>query len=229
MFGPTGPTLTEEQRQRYEQDRVTLAQVLPGLRHYIWADGRGAIAEGEVEVDIGAGCWESVEIRMIFDDSYPRVPPRVFYLGQRWNPEDDRHIMANHEFCLWLPNVDTPTVAADGELRKFALRLLPFLRDQFVYDDLGRWPGRDWRHGRRAAYAQHLIETLNITDAVTFRRLWPLLLGSTLASERACPCGSQLPYLRCHRPVVERLQWVRKLGERHRLPHAVEEQLDEAA
>ncbi len=229
MFGPTGPTLTEERQRRYEQDRVTLAQVLPGLRHYIWADGRGAIAEGEVEVDIGAGCWDSVDISMIFDEHYPRVPPRVFDLGQRWAPEDDRHIMANHEFCLWLPHVDTPKVGADGELREFALRLLPFLRDQFVYDDLGRWPGRDWRHGRRAAYAQHLIEALNVTGPAAFRRLWPLLLGSTRASERACPCGSRLPYGRCHRLTVERLQWVRKLGERDQLPHAVEEQLHEAA
>jgi hypothetical protein len=208
---------------------VTLAQVLPGLRHYIWADGRGAIAEGEVEVDIGAGCWDSVDISMIFDERYPRVPPQVFDLSRRWAPDDDRHIMANHEFCLWLPHVDTPKVEADSELREFALRLLPFLRDQFVYDDLGRWPGRDWRHGRRAAYAQHLIEALNVTDPPMFRRLWPALLGQRPGPGGPCPCGSRIPYRRCHRPAIERLSWVRTLRDCDRLPRAVEEHLREAA
>lgn len=166
---------------------------------------------------------------MIFDEHYPRVPPRVFDLGRRWAPDDDRHLMANHEFCLWLPHVDTPKVEADSELREFALRLLPFLRDQFVYDDLGRWPGRDWRHGRRAAYAQHLIEALNVTDPAMFRRLWPTLLGQRPGPGGPCPCGSRIPYRRCHQPTIERLSWVRTLRDCDRLPRAVEEHLREAA
>lgn len=229
MFGPTGPTHTEQQLRRYDEDRELLQQMLPELRHLIYADGRGAVAEGAIDVDVGAGCWETVYIRVVFDHEYPCRPPRVFEVGGRWLPEADRHIMVDNEFCLWLEHVDTPTVATAEDLRDFLLRLLLFLRDQFVFDDLGRWPGRQWRHGSTAAYAQHLTEALGITRVEMFARLWPALLGSPPRPDRACPCGSKLLYHRCHRPSIERLQWVRTLDNRKQLPRAVQEHLDEAA
>lgn len=230
MFGPTGPTLTEQQRQRYEQDRQLLREMLPGVRHLIRADGSGAVAEGSVEVDVGAGCWETVQIEIVFERSYPRQPPRVYETGGRWKPEDDRHIMASHEFCLWLEHVDTPSFDTIEDLRRAILRLLMFLRDQFVYDDLGhRWPGAQWRHHAPAAYAQHLTETLHITDAAMFGRLWPALLGKRPEPRGRCPCGSRIPYRRCHLPAIERLSWVRTLKDCDRLPRAVKEHLREAA
>ena len=147
MFGRTGPTLTEQQLQRYEQDRQLLSEMLPEMRHLIHADGSGAVAEGPVEVDVGAGCWETVQIEIVFERDYPRTPPRVYETGGRWRPEDDRHIMDTHEFCLWLEHVDTPSFATVDDLRREILRLLIFLRDQFVYDDLGkRWPSSQWKH-----------------------------------------------------------------------------------
>lgn len=121
----------------------------------------------------------------------PGFHPGSLIWGRRWAPDDDRHLMANHEFCLWLPHVDTPKVEADSELREFGQRLLPFLRDQFVYDDLGRWPARDWRHGQRAAYAQHLVEALNVTDPAMFRRLWPAYSASDPALGRHAPAARE--------------------------------------
>lgn len=230
MFGRTGPTLTEQQLQRYEQDRQLLREMLPEVRHLIHADGSGAIAEGSVEVDVGAGCWETVEITIIFGRDYPKTPPRVYETGRRWHPEDDRHIMAGHEFCLWLEHVDTPGFDTVEDLRREILRLLMFLRDQFVYDDLGkRWPGPQWRHHAPAAYAQYLTETLHVTDTAMFRRLWPALLGDPPDPGQACPCGSRIPYRRCHCTIIERLSWVRTLNDCERLPDAVEEHLREAA
>jgi hypothetical protein len=230
MFGHTGPTLTKQQVQRYEQDRQLLSEMLPAMRHLIHADGRGAIAQGSVEVDVGAGCWETVQIEIVFGRDYPRMPPRIFETGRRWRPEDDRHIMDNHEFCLWLKHVDTPSFASIDDLRREILRLLMFLRDQFVYDDLGkRWPGPQWKHHAPAAYAQHLTEALHITDPGMFCRLWPAILGQGPDRRQPCPCGSGIPYRRCHLPAIGDLSWVRTLKDRDRIPNAVEEQMREAA
>jgi len=230
MFGRTGLTLTEQQLQRYEQDRQLLSEMLPGMRHLIHANGSGAVAEGPVEVDVGAGCWETVQIEIVFERDYPRAPPRVYETGRRWRPEDDRHIMDTHEFCLWLEHVDTPSFATVDDLRREILRLLIFLRDQFVYDDLGkRWPSSQWKHRAPAAYAQHLTETLHITDTSMFRRLWPAILGQGPDHRQSCPCGSRIPYRRCHLSSIESLSWVRTLKDRDQIPNAVEEQLREAA
>jgi hypothetical protein len=229
VFGPSGPTLSSARLQRFEADRSVLAEVLPRLRHYIWASGEGAYAEGVVDVDVGAGCWEEVEIRMDFGSEHPPSPPRVYDQGRRWKPDPDRHLMFDFEFCLALAYVDTPDVTSIEGFREFLLRLVPFLRDQFVFDDIGRWPGPEWRHGPRAAYAQHLVERLEITSIQTFDSLWPLLLGASQRPDRACPCGSRLPYGRCHRRDIEALQWARGLSVRDEIPGAIRDHLRDAA
>jgi hypothetical protein len=229
VFGPSGPTLSEKSRLRFEEDRRVLAEVFPGVMHIVNMDGSGAVAEGPVEVDVGAGCFEPVEIRLVFDGDYPARPPRVFDRAGRWRPAMDRHLYSNGEFCLWLDRVDVPDVATPAGLDRFLKRLLVFFHDQFVYDDLGRWPGPEWPHGPEAAYAQHLIERLRIEDIGSFRSLWPILLGEARRPDRACPCGSGLVYGHCHREAVEDLSWIAELGIRDLLPDAVEGRLRDAA
>jgi len=229
VFGPSGPTLSDERLERFAADRAALAEVLPQMRHCIWANGAGALAEGPVQVDIGAGCWEQVEIEMRFDFHYPFSPPRIYDRLHRWRPLDDRHLMSGGEFCLWLAHVDVPDFTDPDGFRTLLLRLLPFLRDQFVFDDLGKWPGPQWAHRQRDAYAQHLIERLGLSSPADFDALWPALLGALQRPDRACPCGSRLPYGRCHRPAVVELNWVRRLLVRDELPSAVKERLLNAA
>jgi len=106
----------------------------------VLADGKGAIAHGPVDIDVGAGCFEPVEIRMEFGLGYPPQPPTGFDDARRWRPNLDRHLLDDYTFCLWLAGVDTPALTTPGHLRTFSLQLLLFLRDQFVFDDLGRWP-----------------------------------------------------------------------------------------
>ncbi len=229
MFGPSGPTLTSARLERLEADRGVLASVLPGLNHYIWASGEGALAEGVVDIDIGAGCWKPVQIRMEFGPDHPKCPPRVYDHGRRWKPDPDRHLMFDFEFCLSLAYVDTPDVSTSEGFREFMLRLVPFLRDQFVFDDIGRWPGPEWPHGARAAYAQHLVERLSITSVHTLDDMGSLLLGATQRPDRACPCRSGLPYGRCHRPDIEALRWVRRLTMRDQIPDTIKEHLRHVA
>ena len=202
-----------------------IARVFPHMHHYIWANGQGACAEGTIDVDAGAGCWEQVEIRIDFEADYPSRPPRVYDLGHRWKPELNRHLLKGHEFCLWLAYVDMPDVSTTDGLREFLLRIVPFLRDQFVFDDIGHWPGPEWRHTRPAAYAQHVLERLGITDIKTFDGFWPVVLGAPYRADRDCPCGSRMPYGRCHRGDVHTLHWLRTLSVRSQISNAVRRQL----
>lgn len=229
MFSRFGPTLPSSLVTRFEEDRATLARLTPHIRHYIWADRRGALAEGPIDIDIGAGCFEPVELTVVFDSDYPQIPPRFFDRAHRWRPDDDRHLMENYEFCLWLDYVDTPKLSTSEQFGELMLQVIVFLRDQFVFDDLGRWPGRDWRHGAPAAYAQHTLETLGVSDIKRFRALWPVVLGKRLHTSASCPCGSGLTYSRCHRAPVNSLRWVRHLKVRERIPIAAESQLRNAA
>jgi hypothetical protein len=182
-----------------------------------------------VDVDVGAGCYKRVALDIVFGTRYPCIPPQVLDAEHRWRPDSARHLLSNHEFCLWLDFVDTPDMSTPEGLRAFLLQLLPFLRDQFVFDDIKRWPGRDWPHGPRAAYAQHIIEYLGMTAPEAFETLWPLVLGRSLEYDKRCPCASGISYGRCHRSRVESLSWIRSLEARDLLPAAVRERLAHVA
>jgi SEC-C motif-containing protein len=223
---PSGLTPPDHLAARFEADRRVMAEVMPQMRHYVWTGGAyGALAQGVVDVDVGAGCFEQVALDIAFGQRYPRTPPRVFDVNHRWRPDSDRHLLDTHEFCLWLDRVDPPDMSTPQGLRTFLLQMLPFLRDQFVFDDLGRWPGRDWPHGLRAAYAQHIVEQLEITTPEMIDTLWPLVLGQSVRRDKRCPCGSGIPYRRCHRDDIESLSWVRGLEVCDSLPTAVKERV----
>ena len=225
MFGPSGPTLSSAQRNRFEADRRILTETMPRVRHLVLADGRGAVAQGPVDVDIGAGCFEPVEVRMEFEPGYPPQPPTVFDDARRWRPSLDRHLLGDYRFCLWLAGVDSPALTTPEHLRTFILQLLLFLRDQFVFDDLGRWPTRDWPHGAAAAYAQHVVERLGVATCAAFDALWRLVLGAPGRADRACPCGSRINYERCHRNAVRDLAWIGQRNDQRDIAAAARSQL----
>lgn len=194
--------LTADVLARYEADAAVIADVFPKLKHHILLSRQGAYAAGDVDVDVGAGAFEAVPLHLAFRPPYPLVPPTVYYRGKRWAPNIDRHLMSDRSFCLWLALVDQPDVTRPEELKHFLLGLLPFLRDQFVFDDLGAWPGEEWAHGAEAAYSQHIIETLGLDSPAQLRRLWPYLHGQRRKPANLCPCGSQRPYQDCHQAPV---------------------------
>ena len=59
----SGLTPAESLRIRYDADRAVMAEVMPLMRHLVWAGGNyGAVALGVVDVDVGAGSFERVQI-----------------------------------------------------------------------------------------------------------------------------------------------------------------------
>ena len=83
----SGLTPPEPLRTRFEADREVMAEVMPLMRHYVWAGGgHGALAQGLVDVDVGAGCFEQIALDIAFGPRYPRTPPQVFDADRRWCP-----------------------------------------------------------------------------------------------------------------------------------------------
>jgi len=223
MFGPSGPILDPVRADRFEVDRAILAERLPRMRHVI-DDHGDAVARGIVDVDVGNEVVKEVELEMVFGPRYPSVLPVVREIGGRWVPHNDRHMyIPAGEFCLGLDHVDLPSVRTPEQFAVLLDQLLLFLRDQFTYDVLGSWPGPEWAHGN-AAYAQHVVETLELANTHQAEALWPFVLDDGRPPGR-CPCGSGLPYSRCHRDGVRQLRFIRQLSIRHRLPALIHEHI----
>ena len=224
MFGPSGPLLSSTQRRRFAVDREILAGRFPDMRHLI-DDHADGIAEGTVQVDVGNGVTKTVEIMMKFGGEYPQRPPEVRETGGRWVPHVDRHMYEDGSFCLGLSYVDLPDVATPESFALFLDRLLLFLRDQFTFDVTGRWPGPEWVHGTLNAYAQHIVETLGLSNRAQVDKLWPIIVGQAARPDRRCPCGSRLPYAKCHRRAMRDLRFVRHLERHERLRDLIYERI----
>src|SRR5215207_2746095 len=84
MYVSSSLTPDEQRCERWEADRRILRERLPKVRHLVLAGSRIALAEGIVDVDAGAGGFESVQIEMVFSARYPDEPPCVWERGGRW-------------------------------------------------------------------------------------------------------------------------------------------------
>lgn len=216
MFGSPSRTPTSEQRHnRWEADRAVLRARLPKVRHLVLLGTGRALASGVVDIDAGAGRFEPVQVEMQFAEHYPDECPRVWERSRRWTPSSDRHIHPDGELCLGLPGVDQPVTATVDDFAHFLGQLLVFLHDQFIFDATEAWPGPTWAHGYQAAFTQFVCETLGIDTEREARRLYPLIQGRTPRAHEPCPCGSRLPYARCHKEQVHR---VRSIGRLQPIP-----------
>jgi hypothetical protein len=211
MYASSSLTPNEQRWERWETDRRILVARMPKVRHVVLLGTDMALADGFVDVDVGAGRFEPVEIGMRFSTRYPEAPPLVWDCGGRWIPHPDRHIQLDSEFCLGLPGVDLPVTATPADFDHFLGQLMVFLHDQFVFDARGKWFGKEWEHGFEAAYTQFVCETLDISTTREARALAPLLTGRRPRSHDRCPCGTGFAYARCHADRVETARSVRQL------------------
>jgi hypothetical protein len=210
MYASSSRTPDEERWERWEADRRALRERLPKARHLVLIGTDTALAEGVVDVDVGAGRFKPVQIEMVFSARYPDEPPRVWERGGRWAPASDRHIQRGGEFCFGLPGVDLPVTTTPEDFAHFLGQLLVFLHDQFIFDATNKWPGEDWAH-YEAGYVQFACEALGIRIAQEARALGPLIGGRLPRPHDRCPCGSRLAFARCHAERVDRVRSVRQL------------------
>jgi len=186
------------------------------------------VAEGAVEFELPAGDSDSIAVRIVFGQRYPAVAPVAYDAAGRWGPDPDRHILRDHQFCLYLGGVDEPNLRAPGGFGAWMIDLLLFLHQQLVCDAIQgrRFPGPEWPHGERAAYSQHLLEILQAFPEPERRDAWRAVRLSQVGRNWSCPCGSSRKLKRCHGAAVEELQ---RVARRAGLNNASYDELREIA
>lgn len=190
---------------RLKLDRELLAVEHPYLSYDLDERRLTALAQGAVPLALPDGRIDPIEIRIEFGLDYPKKPPVVFDAAKRWLPDDDRHIPADHSFCLYLRGVDEPDLSLPSALKVFMLDIICFLEQQLIYDRIGRFPGPQWPH-RRDAYALYIVEEL-IAEPQP-EELWASISSTEPERNDRCPCGSGIKYKRCHLELVHRLDGV---------------------
>lgn len=183
--------------KRLHADRELLTREHPYLDYHLdEADALG-VAGGPVPMLLPDGQIDPIEIEVEFHRLYPARPPLVREVGGRFRPDDDRHIAADANFCLYLRDVDEPDLGSPHALHVFMLDVVCFLEQQLIYERIGRFPGPQWPH-KRDAYALYIVERLHDQSSEAAARLWEVVRGSRQSRNAPCPCGCGVKYKKCH-------------------------------
>lgn len=190
-----------ERLARLQADRDLLARDHPYLQYHLNEQDLTGLARGTVPLLLPDGQVDPIEIAVDFHPGYPAEPPTVCDAGRRWIPDNDRHITADHSFCLYLREVDEPDLTRTAALQVFMLDIVCFLEQQLIYDRIRRFPGPQWPH-QRDAYALYIIEQLP-AELAAAERLWDTTRSGAFPPRNApCPCAAHTKYKRCHLELV---------------------------
>ena len=203
---------------RLEKARSLVAASLygaqwPDLR---WRDaGETTFLEGEIAIDEGFGCIETIEIVIEFGPNFPRREPEVRETGGRFPHIADRHFYPDGRCCLW-HWLQSPWDENDEEaLLKLLDEVALFFRRQLICDTCGNFPGPQLPHGD-AGTRQAITELLGGAGLVeTFAA--PLLGRRDFAVNAPCPCGQTTKYKKCHQATVARIRQRVKRSELERI------------
>jgi ubiquitin-protein ligase len=212
VTSPSPGAAGTHRRQRLLRDRELLAAHEPQLRFEIDADGETAEAIGSLSIQLPDGSPEAIEVRIEFRSDYPRRPPRAYDTHGRWTPELDRHIEGGGRFCLFLPGANEPDLKPEGALLHYIADLKAFLRQQLILDSQrrhnpnARFPGPEWPHGIRGAYAIFAAESLAKASTAVPEQLWEAAKRADVGRTMLCPCNSGKTIGDCHRPTLKNLR-----------------------
>lgn len=183
---------------RLAGDGELLAEHYPALGFGVDPRRGTAVAEGPIRMELPDGTVDPIAVRIEFGGDYPSRPPRVFDVERRWPVDLERHIFDGHEFCLYLWGVDEPNLRPPDALLAFMADVVLFLRQQLICDSVGRFPGPTWPHGKPAAYATYILESLSALPARRRTAVWHAIRTGRLPRNGRCLCGSHKKLKRCH-------------------------------
>jgi hypothetical protein len=117
---------------------------------------------------------------------------------------------------------------AAGAFAAWMTHLVLFLHQQLVCDAIGgrRFPGPEWPHRERPAYAQHLLETLQAFSVDRRAHAWQAVRARRVGRNWPCPCRSGRKIKRCHLTTLAELD---RISRRAGLAKATYGELQEAA
>jgi hypothetical protein len=210
-------TLRPAAAQRFRDHRAYLADHEPGLRLDLDEREGTAALRGTVAVPAGGSITERFTVEIRYQRLDPFRLPRTYDPVRRFPPSDERHIQADSEFCLWLPQTAPDDFGTDDGLALHLDRVKQFLVLQLMYEHrrrrniTPRWPGEQWGHGLdgHEEWAREQIARYPPCDLSLLRR--DIAGGRRATSPDAlCPCRSGRTFRACHRPLTELLKTAAK-------------------
>lgn len=189
-------------RMQYEE----LRQSYPALALSEAADGSATIS-GDLRFSASYGgktIASSLPICMSVPSDFPATPPKVSdHLRQI--PKDFEHVNPDGSFCLGTPLDVQMKLTRNPTLLGFVNDLVvPFLFSFRFWQETGKMPFGERAHGVAGIY-QHYLELFRVRTFEACMSLLVILAKGEWASERRCPCGSQLAVKACHGTALIRL------------------------
>ncbi len=209
--------LEQENGARLRSDCEAVRAQYPHLDLEV-QEGR-PILVGVIKTASECGVERCIQIQVEFPDDYPLHEPKVFDDARQFRHRAARHFYPDGRCCLWLPLESGWKADDSNTLLHFLRQTTIFFDKQFIYDVIGRWPGKAWGHNEMG-YREWLCERLGVPTS-QFARFAAIWNGrSSWRATAPCPCGSGVKYRRCHRERVEQinqlldspedLNWIRR-------------------
>jgi SEC-C motif len=165
-----------------------------------WHRRNTARIGGPLPMELPDGRIEPVVLAVELSAVGGQVDPVAFDPEGRWPSDPDRHVGNEQAFCLGLRKVDEPVIRKPEDLMTWMADLIVFVRQQLVMEGTpGGFPGPEWPHGERQAYALHIVEQLAVVRAEARATHWDHLRGAIPWPPRndPCSCGSGRKFKKC--------------------------------
>lgn len=201
------PLQKERRAVHMERIRALVASSIYGSQwpDLHWRDaGESAYLEGDIAIDEGFGCIETVQIAIEFGPNYPRCEPEVRETGERFSHIADRHFYSDGRCCLWHRLQSLWDANDPQSLLKLLDQVALFFRRQLICDTTGNFPGPQLLHGDAGTH-QAIVQVLGSEDLMKIFAA-PLLGRRDFPTNAPCPCGQARKYKKCHQPTVAGLR-----------------------
>ena len=146
---------------------------------------------------------DSFNLEFIFPQNYPENIPLVKELDKKI--PDKFHHLINGYLCLCTPLEQWLIFSKRPTLENYIKNLLnPYLLSWLWYDKYNEMPWGERCHGPMGL-VQSYQEILNIKDLDHTILFMIKFLRNEIYQRQECPCGSGLPFRKCHKTIINRL------------------------
>jgi hypothetical protein len=147
---------------------------------------------------------DSFNLKFNFPQNYPENIPLVNELDKKI--PDKFHHFTNGNLCLCTPLEQWLVFSKEPTLENYIKNLLnPYLLSWLWYDKFNEMPWGERSHGVMGL-VQSYQEKLNINDLEHTILFMVKFIKNEMYQRQDCPCGSGLPFRKCHKKIINRLE-----------------------
>ncbi|GHT78499.1 hypothetical protein FACS1894130_05180 [Spirochaetia bacterium] len=143
------------------------------------------------------------ELELTFLNDYPDSIPIVKEIGGRIPPDFHRNM--DGELCLTTPAELYGIFSKEPTLENYIENLVdPYLFGWLYYQQFKIMPWGERKHGAKGLIESYK-ELLHIEKDANTIVLLRQIAANTIKQRELCPCGSGIPFRKCHKKQVQRL------------------------